>query len=401
MRTRFTAVLLAYLCVPAWASDSGWLTYSPDSLAAGRDAVERQRPEIMPAYRALVEEADEALRAPLYSVVDKTQLPASGDRHDYFSFAPYWWPNPDTEDGLPYVRRDGEYNEATKSDATDKQRMIDFAKDVHALGLAYYYTGQRAYAEKAARQVVNWFVDPDTRMNPNMRYAQAIPGRVDGRDIGIIDSRMLIRVADAIELIRPADVLTASESARIQDWYREFLTWLLTSENGVEEGKADNNHGTWYDAQVVAFALFTGEDGIARRQLQVTRERIAEHFDGQGKQKEELERTRPWHYTNFNLEAYQLLARYGEKLGEDIWGHGAKGRSLREGFEFVADHASKGKDTWSFKELHEFEASDALANMLAAARAYDDPRLDRVASLLARQSPEDINLLLFPPGQRP
>ncbi|GHA95768.1 alginate lyase family protein [Modicisalibacter luteus] len=348
----------------------------------------------MPAYQKLLKEANEALKAPLYSVTDKTQLPVSGNRHDYFSFAPYWWPNPDTESGLPYVRRDGEYNEATKSNATDKQRMIDFSTDVHALGLAYYYTGQRKYAEKAAQQVISWFVDPETRMSPNMRYAQAIPGRVDGRDIGIIDSRVLIRVADAIELIRAGKVLTTSETAAIHDWYRQFLNWLLTSKNGIEEGEADNNHGTWYDAQVVAFALFTGQENIARQQLKVTHERITEHFDDQGKQKEELNRTRPWHYTNFNLEAYQLLGRYGERLGEVIWGYEARERSLKEGFEFVAVHASKS--SWPYKELHGFEASDALVNMLAASNAYDDPRLDHVASALACQSPEDINLLLFP-----
>jgi Alginate lyase len=44
------------------------------------------------------------------TVVRKQTLPPSGDIHDYLSMAPYWWPNPDTPDGLPWVQRDGDVN---------------------------------------------------------------------------------------------------------------------------------------------------------------------------------------------------------------------------------------------------------------------------------------------------
>ncbi|MHB0775762.1 alginate lyase family protein [Halomonas sp. WWR20] len=379
----------------AWAAEPRFITYSQDFLAAGKDVIEQPQTALAPAYQALIDEADEALSAPLYSVTDKTRMPASGDPHDYFSFAPYWWPNPDTEDGLPYVQRDGEYNMDTKSNATDKQRMIDFAKDVHALGLAYYFSGDKKYADKAARQVVNWFVDDETRMNPNMRHAQAIPGRVDGRGIGIIDSRLLIEVMDAVELIRPANALSDADDRAVKQWYAQFLDWLLTSDNGIEEGRADNNHGTWYDAQVVAFALFTDQPEIAETQLDVTRQRIAHQLDQAGKQPEELERTRPWHYVNFNLEAYTKLGRYGDMLGKDIWHYHTDEHSLKDGFQFVADHAASG-EKWPYEELKGFKAPAALDNMLAAAHAYEDPEFFRVARRLAAKDPDSLSLLLYP-----
>ncbi|GAB2803010.1 alginate lyase family protein [Halomonas shantousis] len=393
---KLTALSLGLLfTASAWAAEPRFITYPQDFLATSREAIEQRQMSLMPAYQALIDEADEALSAPLYSVTDKTQMPASGDPHDYFSFAPYWWPNPDTESGLPYVRRDGEYNMDTKSDATDKQRMIDFAKDVHALGLAYYFSGERKYADKAARQVVNWFVNDETRMNPNMRHAQAIPGRVDGRGIGIIDSRLLIGVMDAVELIRPSNALSDADYRAVKQWYGQFLDWLLTSDNGIEEGRADNNHGTWYDAQVAAFALFTDQPEIAETQLDTTRQRIAHQLDRAGKQPEELERTRPWHYVNFNLEAYTKLGRYGDKVGEDIWHYHTGKQGLKDGFQFVAAHAVSDEE-WPYEELKGFKAPAALDNMLAAAHAYEDPEFFRVARRLAAKDPDALGLLLYP-----
>nr|WP_299242361.1 alginate lyase family protein [uncultured Halomonas sp.] len=348
------------------------------------------------AYASLLEHADEALEHSLYSVVDKTQLPASGNRHDYFSFAPYWWPNPETVDGLPYVQRDGEYNMATKTNATDKQRMISFARDVRQLALAYYFSGDIDYANKAAQQLVNWFVTPATRMAPNMAYAQAIPGRVDGRDIGIIDSRLLIDVANSVELLRDTPALSQDEYTSIKSWYTELLDWLLESGNGREEEQADNNHGTWYDAQVVAFALFTDQPELARKQLAITQQRIADQFDAQGRQPEELERTRPWHYSNFNLEAYARLVDYAGRLGLSQWQDTNVERALRRGFNFVAEHALQD-ESWPYEELDGFEPGTALGAMMAAALLFNEPAITQAAAQLAKQQPGAVEQLLYSP----
>ncbi len=60
--------------------------------------------------------------------MDKSLLAASGDKHDYYSFPPYWWPDPSKKDGMPYLRKDGETNPAANSDATDKKRMNSSVK---------------------------------------------------------------------------------------------------------------------------------------------------------------------------------------------------------------------------------------------------------------------------------
>ncbi len=343
----------------------------------------------------LIRRADKALTNPIDPVTNKTLMPASGDKHDYYSFGPYWWPNPDTASGLPYIRKDGEFNLDTKTSATDMQRLTTFANSVKLLGLAYYFTDDQKYADKAIEQLRAWFINSQTRMNPNMNHAQAIPGRVNGRGIGIIDSRVLIGVVDAVELIKPE--LKEKDYQSIVAWFTEFNHWLVFSANGMDEEKQHNNHGTWYDAQVVAFSLFTHQTDIAKQRLQITKtKRIANQFDQDGKQNAELARTRPWHYSNFNLQAYSLLGVYGKKLGVDIWGYKNNSAALENGYRYIAQYAI-APELWSLKEFKNISPSISYSNMLYASHAYADPIFKKAATKLSqsKENQSDIANLLF------
>ena len=79
----------------------------PTTLAALRDRIAAGNFSD-PALDQLRADADHALTQPPLSITDKPATPPSGDKHDYMSQAPYFWPNPDTSNGLPYIRRDGE-----------------------------------------------------------------------------------------------------------------------------------------------------------------------------------------------------------------------------------------------------------------------------------------------------
>jgi hypothetical protein len=363
----------------AVAGDVDFISYDSSALEYNKQHLTMKQGSI----DTLVAKADKALNAAIDPVTNKTLLPASGDKHDYFSFGPYWWPNPDTEDGLPYVRRDGEYNMATKSAATDKQRFIRFAKDVTDLSLAYYFTDNQAYADKAKAQLSAWFVDPKTRMNPNLNHAQAIPGIVDGRGIGIIDSRLLIPVLDSINILQ--EQLDPKDYQAMVVWFSEFNQWLLTSNHGFEEDNWHNNHGTWYDAQVAAFAIFVGQEDIAKQRLRITQmRRIGSQFDMNGRQHGELERTRPWHYSNFNLEAYSHLGHFGDKLGIDVWNYEVDKHSLAKGYQYIAKHANQ-PDKWQYKELKGFDGSKAYVNLLYAQKAYGEPVFTNAISELSKE----------------
>ena len=386
------AMLLPCIAFQTMATeDLRFISYDGNQLAINK----KQVGEHQAALNALTTLANKALGHAIDPVVNKTLLPASGSKHDYFSFGPYWWPNPDTKDGLPYIRKDGVYNMDTKTAATDKQRMITFASDVKNLGLAYYFTGKDTYANKAIEQLKAWFINTDTRMNPNLNYGQAIPGIVDGRGIGIIDSRLLIGVMDSVELIKSQ--LSDSDYQAVVKWYADYTNWLLTSNNGFEEDNWHNNHGTWFDAQVVAFSIFTNNIEQAKQRLRITQmRRIGSQFDIEGKQHAELERTKPWHYANFNLEAYNLLGHYGELVGVDIWNYEIDKHSLKNGYQFVAYHIVNPKQ-WDYNKDEKISMKTAYINMLTANDVYKDGDFKQAVSILKKDkdNQSSVNNLLF------
>ena len=225
-----------------------------DALAETKRRISAGDVTLKPAYDALIIAADSAMQRGPWTVMQKQKLPPSGSKHDFMSLAPYWWPDSTKPGGLPYVRRDGLVNPESRIDH-DGTRFQAMADAVQSLALASYLSGRGAYAERAAMLLRTWFVDSATRMNPNLRYAQAVLGVNDGRGIGIIDLRDVPALLDAIRLLETTNALPGGDRDTIDAWCREYLDWLRTSANGRDEAAAENNHGTWYDAQVAALAL--------------------------------------------------------------------------------------------------------------------------------------------------
>ncbi|MFI0711194.1 alginate lyase family protein [Streptomyces inhibens] len=332
-------------------------------------------PALRHAVRQLRTKADGWLDQGPWTVVDKPGPAPGGDPHDYLSQAPYWWPSkprtPENPRGCPYVQRDGERNPEvdTGTDHADRGKVFD---SVSTLSLAWYYTGRAAYAEHAARILRTWFTDPGTRMNPNLDHAQFIPCKYDGRAIGIIDfSQQFTGVLDATAILDTgAPGWTRADRTAMRGWYRDFLGWLVHSEFGKEEAAADNNHGSFYDMQVAALAVATGDRALARTTVGAARTgRIDAQITADGRQPNELARTRSWHYSTFNLVALTRLADIGRHVGVDLWAYrGPKGASLTGAVDLLLPAATGSR--WPYPELdfHAYAASDLVH---AAADAGD------------------------------
>jgi hypothetical protein len=303
-------------------------------LFANRDA------SLTPTFDAVLESARAALAAAPLTVMQKSRTPPSGDKHDYMSMAPYFWPNPATANGLPFVNRDGEMNPESRKDH-DGLRLQQTVARVHALALAWYLTRDAKYAQGAAKHLRVFFLDAATRMNPNLNFAQAVLGVSEGRSFGIIDTRDMPALVDALRLLDGAPGWTASDMNAMVRWCRAYLTWLLESKNGTEERATTNNHGVFYDEQVAALALFVGDTALAKKTIgESAKSRIASQIDGDGKQKRELDRTRPLHYSLFNLDAFTMLAEMGRHVGVDLWHYTAPdGGSIKKALLFVAPYA--------------------------------------------------------------
>jgi hypothetical protein len=322
----------------------------PDQLVpikAARDS----DPAVKAAYATLIAHADAALARKPGSVMDKTTIPLSGDRHDYLSIAPYWWPDPANPTG-PYIRHDGEINPKRDTRAYDRTAIGRMGSDAQTLALAYYYSDDVRYAKKAAEVIRTWFLDPATAMNPNAKFAQAVPGREDGRAEGVLDTSGFEAVIDAAGLIGPSGQLSAAESAGLEGWFSRYIDWLLKSPTGREEAAAKNNHGIWFDSQISTYALFARRPEIARKTvLGFPARRIAPEFDPSGTLPAELTRTRSFHYSIFALMPAYDVAEIASCLGYDLWNYSdPKGGSLRKSTDFLAAYRGRQAD-WTHQEL--------------------------------------------------
>ena len=373
------------------------LVLRADNLARAKAGVRANDAKFRDAYDDLLRDANVALTVGPFSVTQKKRTPPSGDKHDYMSLAPYWWPDSTKPGGVPFIRRDGDVNPESRLD-TDSPRFGAMADAVETLALAYYFSNDARYGARAAELVRAWFLAPATRMNPNLRYAQAIPGVTDGRGIGIIDTRNLSFVMDAVTLLRGTPGWSTADTDAFRDWCRQYLTWLLTSTQGKEEAAQRNNHGTWYDAQVAALALYTGDTALARRTISESAPaRLASQIAPDGSQPEELSRTRPLHYSLFNLEPFNRIAELSRHVGVDFWHQRApNGADLHVAMMYLAPYLDPAAK-FPRPEITPAHQEDFLRTIRQAQQAFHDPKLDAfVARMHAEVLRTDRSRLLYP-----
>ena len=316
-------------------------------------------PKPAAALVRLRDEAKEANKRGAFSVTHKSITPPSGDSHDYLSFSRYWWPDPAKEDGLPYIRRDGVVNRKLLANG-DRNRLGEFIDCVQALTLAGYILDKPEYSRRAAKLVRVWFLEPETKMNPNLNFSQGVPGRAVGRGPGIIDTRGFMLVLDCVELWEGTDFWADDDQAKLQAWFRDFTAWLKQDELGIHEANAKNNHGSWYDAQLARYASFSGDNATARAVLEQAKlRRLNDQFDPDGWQAEELKRTRSLHYSLFNISALVTLARVGDRVGVDLWEYQPEnGCGLRKSIDLLVPYLN-GSEPWPHQQLEPFKLSPA------------------------------------------
>jgi hypothetical protein len=365
----------------------------PDVIRQVRDSV-RAGSSDSPALGTIRRDAERSLKVEPVSVMEKTSVPPSGDKHDYMSLAPYWWPDPKSSNGLPYIRRDGERNPELAG-IPDHKNFDTVISSARKLALAYYLFGDERYAAKATDWLRTWFFDPRTRMNPSLQYAQAVKGRNDGRGTGLIETRAIGNVVDAVGLLAGSRSWTEADQAAMQDWCGKFLDWMLTSANGKDEAQAKNNHGTFYDVQVVALALFTGRKDLARSVADAARKRVETQVEPDGSQPLELARTKSFSYSAFNLVAFFDLARLAENTGVDLWSfHSKDGRSIRAALDYLLPY-STGDRKWTRQQIEPISAKELVPLLLEASMRYKAPEYRAAALKIDPAADNSVQALLL------
>ena len=334
------------------------------------------------ALESLLKKANKIVKeAKLYSVMDKKQVPPSGDKHDYMSTGPYWWPDPTKPDGLPYIKKDGQRN-PEYYDITDSQELDKLEDNVLNLALAYYFTKDEKYAQFASKLIKTWFLDEATRQNPNLNFGQGIPGLNTGRGTGIIETRDAYRVIDAAILIQGTKNWTNQDHLALKKWFSEYLNWMIESPIGKDEADSKNNHGTFYSEQILNFALFTDNLAIAKNEINTFKTRMENQLKTDGSQPFELVRTKSWNYVNMNLYGYFLIARLAENANESLWNHQiTEGKNLKNALNWIIPYLKKEKE-WEFEQIQKIGFGETIKIFKLAAKKYANPEYENFAKTI-------------------
>jgi hypothetical protein len=368
-----------------------------ESLVAAHAQLDDGEPSLQRAREQLIGQAEEAMSVEPLSVVDDSIVPSSGDKHDYMSVGPYWWPDPNKSDGLPYIRRDGEVNPEYNDYDGPKIRKLTDA--VRTLSLAYFFTGRESYAEHAALLLRVWFLDEATRMNPHLEYGQAIPGRCTGRGIGIIETRRMAELVDSVGLLASSLAWSDEDQEGFKDWIDDYLIWILTSKYGVDESKTRNNHATWYDVQAVAMAAFVGRDDVARRILdEAGSRRMATQIEPDGRQPHETARTKGFSYSVMNLSGFFDLATLSVHSDLDLWRFETEAGEgdVRTALDYLLPYAL-GEKVWPYQQISGVHGESLIPLLRRASIVYGEPEYIDAAKQLEEESdaPDFIMDLLY------
>ena len=331
------------------------------------------------------------------SVIEKGEIPASGDKHDFLSLAPYRWPDPHKSDGLPYVLHDGIPNPELYS-VPDKKNMDDMVYRVKVLSLAYYFTENPQYSSKAVELLRVWFLNNSTGMNPNLQYAEVIRGENNnnGTFHGILHGKYLPDVIDAIRLIQHSPSWSKQDQQGMKLWFSKYFNWLLYSDHGEVERRQPNNHGTWYRVQASAIALFLKKTDIAKSLLRhVWNELISRQIEPNGSLHYEIKRTNSLDYSTFNVLGLFRLATIGEHLGIDLWNRKTPEEAgLQKTLDYLLP-SLLSKETWPHSQIKLIDRKNMVDLLCRAAIHYQNNQSYIQACESA--SKKDINVALSHP----
>jgi len=398
----------AAAAAPATPRTSMW---NPSKLAQTKQKVKAGSAEFQKPIHKLMTEANSYLDFQPVSVTQGTQIPPSGDKHDYWSIGTYWWPcywnesnipkDCNTTTGVPWVNRDGEFS-PYRDPAGDKTKFGEMITAVSSLTIAYYFSDNEAYASKAAELIKYWFLNEATKMNPNLNYAQQHPGVNNGSKEGIIDFRLIADpdsaesiggLLNGVALLQGSPAWTANDEKALQNWFKEYQKWLLTSKLGVEEGNTTNNHAVWYDVQVGSIAFYVSDFATLDSLLKAEGPKhVAKQVAPDGSLPEELTRTNSFHYSWFCLAAFLDVADIGLSRNIDVWKYSTSDhRSIKQAIDFLVPYAVDGKP-WPYQQISPFDG-DFYNVFRRASIAFNETYYESLNSKLPDHSDSLINLL--------
>jgi hypothetical protein len=353
-------------------------------------AIVRKEAWTIEPVRRLRADAERRMKDGPWTVTTERPQGIALDVHEYYSEAPYWWPQAE-DPKAPYVRKDGQTN--PNRFLANKTALNSMADTVFSLGTGAYFLDEPRYAQRAARVIRTWFLDPKTRMNPSLDNAQAIRNLNTGRGFGVLDGRVLIRAIQGMEFLAQTGNWDAKEQAAAKKWFQDYLHWLLTSQAAENEKHSGNNHASWWAAQAAAVASFVEDEPAQKTVFTFYREHIFPHqIKADGSAPREEQRTRSLSYSAFNLEALTVTCRIAQLQGTDLWGVTAKGgATIATVIDYLQPFITDPKK-WSKEQISDF-SNDSIYALAFAGMGLKRPDYLALYSKLERPETAWLSLV--------
>jgi hypothetical protein len=298
-----------------------------------------------PMINSLMEKAAQSLNEGPWSVVDKRSFgcgPSLSCR-DYYNPWPYMWPQRNESGSIDWTREfvmnNGEilpgsvlYTEG--SEHFDYTRLESMQRNTTVLALAYAISANQSYAEKAAANLRVWFLEPGTRMNPNLSYTQVAwvgnPPQWRRKAFGTIEMSGVYFFLDAVRIVEGSGALSILEIHNLRRWFREYLHWLYMSNGrkeasefdpngGIPEVFAPNHIGLNFDIQLASVAAYCGNLSLAVRTIHRAVSRLDAHVNSTGAMPKEQRVGSCEHFTALALNGWSVAARVASSIGIDYW----------------------------------------------------------------------------------
>ncbi|KAH7090027.1 chondroitin AC/alginate lyase [Auriculariales sp. MPI-PUGE-AT-0066] len=335
-----------------------------------------------------------------WSVTQKPFTASTGDKHDYLSWAPYWWPDcskvgntteltpEEIWKTCPYVGRDGQFVPDVRQ-INDTGSYAALCDAVFYTSIAWVITDDEKYANRAIEYIRTWFLNDDTYMNPNLVYSQVIrgpPGTQEGRHEGVLDLKTTSKILTGILLFRETKYSgwTQQDDDGMVDWSKKMANWLATHHFGKDEMAAPNNHGSYSFNTMAAFQLIARQPDEAKRYLQIYFDGIYQNqIDDKGEQPFEAHRTRLYHYRAYGAGANIINNKLAAYVGYDGWSRPTKaGTNLQNAVTYAMQFDPAATD-----EVTSAPAEELYQHVAAVAAHYGDPD-GKYAAYLARVDPK-------------
>ena len=358
------------------------------------------------AYENLIANADKILPKRPTTVMDKADecIAKSGNKHDYITVGKYSWPNPDTPDGLPWIQKDGVRNPNYKR--YDAPKQVTMVKRVQTLCLAYFFSGEEKYANKAVELAEAWFLDPETYMTPHLRFAQVIPGRDNdmGHSPGTIEGYVFVPCVASLSLIRDSKAYTPEFDRGMKKWFGDFAHWLKTDSVAIRLTDGNNNIAVAYDQQLLAYNMFSGNMDEAKRIIAAFPEtRLYKQIRPDGKMPMELKRTLAYSYSGYNLIHMLEICEMARGINPDLFGmKNETSGTIADAVAFLASYLGKPEESFRpYRQISGWEsAQGAVIWLCKRIQAFDSSHkwvelFDKYAPTNKKTQKNNINYLIY------